>query len=60
MSEYAYLVLDRAGRERRGSLRAATPDEAREKLSARGGWGKARASVDGETACEARMLFAVT
>jgi len=31
-----------------------------EKLSARGGWGKARASVDGETACEARMLFAVT
>lgn len=36
MSEYAYLVLDRAGKERRGSLRAATPDEAREKLSARG------------------------
>ncbi|MFL6843472.1 MAG: type II secretion system inner membrane protein GspF [Allosphingosinicella sp.] len=36
MSEYAYLVLDRAGRERRGSLRADTPDEAREKLSARG------------------------
>ena len=31
-----------------------------EKLSARGGWGKARATVDGETACEARMLFAVT
>ncbi|HYE29450.1 MAG TPA: type II secretion system F family protein, partial [Allosphingosinicella sp.] len=36
MSEFAYLVLDRAGRERRGSLRADTPDEAREKLSARG------------------------
>jgi general secretion pathway protein F len=36
MSEYAYLVLDRAGKERRGSLRAASPDEAREKLSARG------------------------
>ena len=36
MSEFAYLVLDRAGRERRGSLRAETIDEAREKLSARG------------------------
>ena len=36
MSEFAYLVLDRAGRERRGSVRAETPDEAREKLSARG------------------------
>src|SRR3954471_12380644 len=36
MSEFAYLVLDRAGRERRGSLRAETVDEAREKLSARG------------------------
>ena len=31
-----------------------------EKLSARGGWGQAKATVDGETACEARMLFAVT
>ncbi|HEX8063090.1 MAG TPA: type II secretion system inner membrane protein GspF [Allosphingosinicella sp.] len=36
MSEFAYLVLDRAGRERRGSLRAESVDEAREKLSARG------------------------
>ena len=31
-----------------------------ERLSARGGWAQARASVDGETACEARMFFAVT
>ena len=31
-----------------------------ERLSARGGWGKARATVDGETTCEARMFFAVT
>ncbi|HEY7105160.1 MAG TPA: 3-hydroxyacyl-ACP dehydratase FabZ [Acidimicrobiia bacterium] len=30
-----------------------------ERLSARGGWGNARASVDGETTCEARMLFAL-
>jgi 3-hydroxyacyl-[acyl-carrier-protein] dehydratase len=31
-----------------------------ERLSARGGWAQARASVVGETACEARMFFAVT
>jgi 3-hydroxyacyl-[acyl-carrier-protein] dehydratase len=30
-----------------------------ERLSARGGWAQARASVDGETACEARMFFAI-
>ena len=30
-----------------------------ERLSARGGWAQARASVDGETTCEARMFFAV-
>jgi 3-hydroxyacyl-[acyl-carrier-protein] dehydratase len=30
-----------------------------ERLSARGGWSQARASVDGETSCEARMFFAV-
>jgi 3-hydroxyacyl-[acyl-carrier-protein] dehydratase len=30
-----------------------------ERLSARGGWAQARASVDGETSCEARMFFAV-
>jgi general secretion pathway protein F len=36
MSEFAYTVLDRAGRERRGSVRAASPDEARETLSRRG------------------------
>ena len=30
-----------------------------ERLSARGGWAQARASVDGETACEARMFFAL-
>jgi 3-hydroxyacyl-[acyl-carrier-protein] dehydratase len=30
-----------------------------ERLSARGGWAQARASVDDETTCEARMFFAV-
>ena len=30
-----------------------------ERLSARGGWAQARACVDGETACEARMFFAI-
>jgi 3-hydroxyacyl-[acyl-carrier-protein] dehydratase len=30
-----------------------------ERLSARGGRGRGRASVDGETACEARMLFVI-
>jgi len=30
-----------------------------ERLSARGGWSQARASVDDETTCEARMFFAV-
>jgi 3-hydroxyacyl-[acyl-carrier-protein] dehydratase len=30
-----------------------------ERLSARGGWAQARASVDGETSCQARMFFAV-
>jgi 3-hydroxyacyl-[acyl-carrier-protein] dehydratase len=30
-----------------------------ERLSARGGWSHARASVGGETTCEARMFFAV-
>jgi 3-hydroxyacyl-[acyl-carrier-protein] dehydratase len=30
-----------------------------ERLSARGGWAQGRASVDGETTCEARMFFAV-
>jgi 3-hydroxyacyl-[acyl-carrier-protein] dehydratase len=30
-----------------------------ERLSARGGWAQARASVDDETSCEARMFFAV-
>ncbi|HLG00998.1 MAG TPA: 3-hydroxyacyl-ACP dehydratase FabZ [Acidimicrobiia bacterium] len=29
-----------------------------ERLSGRGGWGKGRATVDGETACEGRLLFA--
>jgi general secretion pathway protein F len=36
MSEFAYTVVDRAGRERRGSVRAATPEEARETLTRRG------------------------
>ena len=31
-----------------------------ERLSARGGWAQARASVEGDTTCEARMFFAVT
>ena len=30
-----------------------------ERLSARGGWAQARATVDGETTCEARMFFAI-
>jgi 3-hydroxyacyl-[acyl-carrier-protein] dehydratase len=30
-----------------------------ERLSARGGWGGARASVDGQTACEGRLFFAL-
>ena len=29
-----------------------------ERLSSRAGWGRARATVTGETACEARLLFA--
>jgi general secretion pathway protein F len=35
MSDFAYLALDTAGRERRGSVRAANVDEARAKLGAR-------------------------
>jgi general secretion pathway protein F len=35
MPDYAWLGLDTAGRERRGSLRAASPEEARAQLSAR-------------------------
>ena len=30
-----------------------------ERLSARGGWAQARASVDGDTTCEARLFFAL-
>jgi len=30
-----------------------------ERLSARGGWAQGRASVDGDTTCEARMFFAL-
>jgi 3-hydroxyacyl-[acyl-carrier-protein] dehydratase len=30
-----------------------------ERLSARGGWAQGKATVDGETACEARLFFAV-
>jgi 3-hydroxyacyl-[acyl-carrier-protein] dehydratase len=30
-----------------------------DRLSSRGGWGQGRASVDGETACQARLLFAI-
>ena len=31
-----------------------------ERLSARGGWAQARASVEGDTTCEARMFFAAS
>jgi general secretion pathway protein F len=60
MSEFAYLVLDRAGRERRGSLRAETIDEAREKLSARGLFVVKMESSSGEAAPAllSRQLFA--
>jgi 3-hydroxyacyl-[acyl-carrier-protein] dehydratase len=30
-----------------------------ERLSARGGWGQATATVNGETACSARLFFAI-
>jgi 3-hydroxyacyl-[acyl-carrier-protein] dehydratase len=30
-----------------------------ERLSARGGWGRGLASVDGAKACEARLFFAI-
>ncbi len=30
-----------------------------ERLSARGGWGRGRASVAGKTTCEARLFFAI-
>jgi 3-hydroxyacyl-[acyl-carrier-protein] dehydratase len=30
-----------------------------ERLSARGGWGRARATVAGDRACEARLFFAI-
>jgi 3-hydroxyacyl-[acyl-carrier-protein] dehydratase len=30
-----------------------------EQLSARGGWGRGRATVDGKVACEARLFFAL-
>jgi len=30
-----------------------------ERLSARGGWASTRASVNGETSCEARLFFAI-
>ena len=30
-----------------------------ERLSARGGWGSARATVDGDVTCEARIFFAI-
>lgn len=31
-----------------------------ERLSSRGGWGKGKATVDGKTTCEARLLFAIS
>jgi 3-hydroxyacyl-[acyl-carrier-protein] dehydratase len=30
-----------------------------ERLSARGGWGQGRATVDGQVCCEARLFFAI-
>ncbi|HZP29369.1 MAG TPA: 3-hydroxyacyl-ACP dehydratase FabZ [Acidimicrobiia bacterium] len=35
-------------------------DVALERLSARGGWGQATATVGGATACEARLFFAIS
>ena len=35
MSDFDYLALDTGGRERRGSVRAESPEQAREKLGAR-------------------------
>jgi 3-hydroxyacyl-[acyl-carrier-protein] dehydratase len=34
-------------------------DVSMERLSARGGWGRAQARVDGDEACRARLLFAL-
>jgi 3-hydroxyacyl-[acyl-carrier-protein] dehydratase len=34
-------------------------DVALERLSARGGWGRGQATVDGATTCEARLFFAI-
>jgi 3-hydroxyacyl-[acyl-carrier-protein] dehydratase len=31
-----------------------------ERLSSRGGWGRGKATVDGATTCEARLLFAIS
>jgi 3-hydroxyacyl-[acyl-carrier-protein] dehydratase len=31
-----------------------------ERLSSRGGWGRGKATVDGKTTCEARLLFAIS
>jgi 3-hydroxyacyl-[acyl-carrier-protein] dehydratase len=31
-----------------------------ERLSSRGGWGRGKATVDGATTCEARLLFALS
>jgi 3-hydroxyacyl-[acyl-carrier-protein] dehydratase len=36
-----------------------TLDVELERLSARGGWGRGRASVNGEECCRARLLFAI-
>ena len=44
----------------RGSYRELQKGAAHvERLSVRGGWAQARASVDGDTTCEARMFFAI-
>jgi len=50
MSDFSYLALDTAGRERRGSLRAASAEEAKEKLDARRLYVVRMEAAGGETA----------
>jgi general secretion pathway protein F len=66
MAEYDYLALDPAGRERRGSVRAASPDEARSKLGQRrlfvvkveeGGSGTSQAGAPAAPPLLSRQLF---
>lgn len=64
MSDFAYLALDPAGRERRGSVRAATLEEARARLGERKLYvvkiesGAAAAAAPGAPLLSRRSLFA--